>query len=211
MRIFIALLIAAVLSLSWATLSAQEKTDTPPPPKPADIAPPADLELELPPPPDAEAIPKGRVERGDAVRGDDLLRRFGPEGRRIGVQFGDRGLEFGLDMAERGISFGLRYAEGRAGPADARAFGIDMGRRGRAFGLKMRDRGLRLGDELEGELNGKKLPVDGRDADFQETPGDLTIEAPPLPDGAAAPPRNAQPKVFGRELTERPVRFRREF
>ncbi len=136
-----------------------------------------------------------------------MLRRIGPQGRRIGVQFGDRGLDFGLDMAQRGINFGLRYANGQAGPADARAFGIDMGRRGRAFGLEMRERGLRLGDELEGELGGAKLPVDGRDADFQETPGDITIEAPPLPDGAAVPPRNAQPKVFGRELTTRPAQL----
>ena len=190
---------------------AQEET----PPNDSGIAPPADLNI-TPPAPQPETIPapegerKGGLELGRDLDLGKLRERLGPEGRRFLHQSGDRGISFGLDMAERGINFGLRYAHGQATPADARAFGIDMGRRGKAFGLEMRDKSL---GAVEGALDGTgaKLPVDGRDAKFQETPGDITIEAPPVPLGSSAPRLQPEARVFGRDMIDREVKFRREF
>ncbi len=200
-----------VTSLSFVLLisalaTAQEEPIAPPVPEDSGIAPPSDLNLEIPPADEVVPAPQGRREDGSRQERDfdlDRLRgEFGPQGRQFLRDNGDRGLSFGLDMAERGINFGLRYANGRATPADARRFGIDMGRRGRAFGLETRDRAVEFGDDA-----GQRLPVDGRDTKFNETPGDITIDAPPIPLGRSAP----QPKIYGRDLTDRPVRFRREF
>ena len=178
------------------------------------IAPPA--ELEVAPPAAEEVVPAPQGQRdaappfGRELDLGGLRLEFGSQGRRFFRNNGDRGISFGLDMAERGINFGLRYANGQATPADARAFGIDMGRRGKAFGLEMRDRGLEFGDKLGGELS-RQLPVDGREAEFQETPGDITIDAPPLPLGVDSPRATPESKVYGRDTIDRPVRFRREF
>lgn len=205
MRTFLSALALASL-LAAAAMGQQNAQQPTPAPQDkvkdaADIAPPADLNIA---PPVEEVVPAPQGCRPDRVRlGRDLER--GPEGRRFLHRSGEGGLEFGLDMAQRGINFGLRYAHGQATPADARAFGLDMGRRGKAFGLEMRDRALEIGDDAA-----DRLPVDGRDAKFKETPGDITIEAPPLPVGADAP-RGAAPKIYGREPTARPAKFRREF
>ena len=168
------------------------------------IAPPVDLNIQ-PPPPETVPAPQGERERrldlGREIDLGKLGEQLGPEGQRFLHRSGDRGISFGLDMARRGINFGMRYAHGQATPADARAFGIDMGRRGREFGLQIRDDSL---DTVEGAL-----PRDGRDADFQETPSDITIDAPPLPLGAIGPRPKAQ--VFGRDTVDREVKFRREF
>ena len=201
--------IAFVVLFSAALVAAQEKADQ------AEVestAPPADVTIEPP----AETLPtpvgerEGRLELGREVDLGQLRKQIGPEGRRFLHRSGDRGLSFGLDMAERGISFGLRFAHGQAGPADARAFGIDMGRRGKAFGLEMRDRSIDAVERATDD-SGAIAPRDGRDARFNETPGDITIDAPPIPLGADTPRPRAEDKVIGRDILDREVRFRREF
>ena len=201
----LAILLTATISM------AQEQTQ----PEESDIAPPADVNI-TPPAPQPETLPApdgqrdGRLQLGRDLDIGQLREQFGPEGRRFLHRNGDRGISFGLDMAERGISFGLRYAHGQAGPADARAFGIDMGRRGRAFGLEMRDRAL---DFTEETIDGAQdaLPAEGRDAEFQETPSDITIDAPPLPLGVNVPQSQGEARIYGRETVDRQVNFRREF
>ena len=205
------LTLALTLLLTASIAIAQEQTQ----PDESGIAPPADLNI-TPPAPQPETLPApdgqrdGRLQLGRDLDLGQLREQFGPEGRRFLHRNGDRGISFGLDMAERGISFGLRYAHGQAGPADARAFGIDMGRRGKAFGLEMRDEAM---DAVEGALDEPKakLPAEGRDAKFHETPGDITIDAPPLPLGVNVPPSQGEARVYGRETLDRQVKFRREF
>ena len=178
------------------------------------IAPPA--EQSIAPPAVEEVLPTPRGQQEARPRGareldlGGLRLEFGPRGRQFLRENGDRGVHFGLDMAERGISFGLRYANGHATPADARAFGIDMGRRGKAFGLEMRDRGLQFGEELGDEAGGS-LPIDGREAEFQETPGNITIDAPPLPLGVDSSRTRPEFKVHGRDTVGRRIKLRREF
>ena len=176
-----------------------------------DIAPPADLNIQPPP---VETVPApegrrdGRLQLGRDIDLGNLRGQIGPEGRRLLRRHGDRGISFGLDMAQRGINFGLRYANGQATPADAKAFGIDMGRRGRQFGIEIRNESLESVEGALKELEGE-LPRDAREAPFKENPSDITIDAPPLPLGAASPQPEA--RVFGRDTIDREVKFRREF
>ena len=196
-----ALLICATLSVAQDSVDNEQKE--------SGIAPPADLNIQ----PAPEVLPAPGGEREGGLEFDEeldlgkLLDELGPDGHRILENNADRGISFGLDMAERGISFGLRYANGQAGPADAKAFGLDMGRRGKALGFEMRDKWT------NGRVrpNRGQPPVDGRGAKFQETPSDITIDAPPLPLGTNTTRPLPEARVYGREMLDREVKFRREF
>ncbi len=184
------------------------------PPDEIEITPPSELNLAEPSVEEVVPAPQGRGRLRDALGRDldlgQLREELRPQGRRFIRRNGERGVGFGLEMAERGISFGLQFANGQTSRADLRAFGQDMRSRSRSFGIEMRDGVLEFGEELGGEL-GESSPASGSDPEFEETPGDITVDAPPVPFEANKPVIPSESEIFGRDVTDRDVKFRREF